>query len=320
MGRRAMSQTERTRLWRERARHGLVGRTRAGFELLPPITLPAGNTITIIVGDCRDVLPTLGRASIDSTVTSPPYFALRDYGGGPKAIGLQPTVAGYAAHLVDVFRLVRPVLRDTGTAWLNLGDCFCTAPPGNAPNTTALSSGLPNSIANQEMRRAAQVLVDKTKLAGLKPKDLIGIPWEVAFALRDDGWYLRSEVIYSKPNPTPESTRDRPTLSHEQVFLLTKSPRYYWDAAAIRERNRNRCSVWTIPKQIVRGHSAVFPEALVERCILAGCPPGDTVLDPFGGIGTVGLVAGRLGRNAVLIELNRSYAELARQRIEDQTR
>ena len=170
-------------------------------------------------------------------------------------LGLEPTPEEYVANMVAVFREVRRVLRSDGTCWVNLGDSYNTSPPGNKPNTTALSSGLPNSIANQEMRRSAQAGIDKTKATGLKPKDLVGIPWRVAFALQADGWYLRSDIIWSKPNPMPESVTDRPTKAHEYLFLLSKSPRYYYDADAVREPHADPNvvdGVYQNPKAVAR--------------------------------------------------------------------
>lgn len=332
----------------------------------------ADDQLTVYAGDALAVLGELPEESVQCVVTSPPYWGLRDYGVEAQ-IGLEPTPDAYVANMVAVFREVRRVLRSDGTVWLNLGDSYAAKRRG--------------------------------KGAGVKEKDLIGIPWRVAFALQADGWYLRSDIIWSKPNPMPESVTDRPTRSHEYVFLLAKSRRYYYDAPAIREAappgqrpqrgnrrdrferdgassdliipgqqhaqhrrrrrvptgwatgpgshaildhngrgrgkadteeayagasvrravglndrwdaaedagkvvpGRNRRSVWTIPTQPYPGaHFASFPEALVAPCVLAGCPEGGVVLDPFAGTGTVGLVAQRLSRRTVLIELNPRY-------------
>ena len=341
-------------------------------------------TVTILQGDCRAVLRTIPDASVHCCVTSPPYFGLRDYGVSGQ-IGLEPTPEEFVAELVDVFREVRRILRDDGTLWLNLGDSY--AGSGRGGNPTAETSTLQGSLASQEASkikrgrdeigataRQAAVTQRGSRLpagfhedarlsgaigrawvpppSGLKQKDLIGTPWMVAFALRSDGWYLRQDIIWSKPNPMPESITDRCTKSHEYVFLLSKSGRYFYDAAAIREadlgtdhprnelhkpepsggvlpphqgirratgRNgegRNKRSVWHVATNpFPESHFATFPPALIEPCILAGCPAGGTVLDPFGGAGTTGLVADRLGRSAILIELNPEYAAMAERRI-----
>ena len=266
----------------------------------------------ILVGDVRTRLSEIPDQSVQSCVTSPPYWGLRDYGEASQ-IGLEQSPNEYVEQLVQVFREVWRVLADDGTLWLNIGDSYG------------------------------------------KEKQLIGIPWRLAFALQADGWYLRSDIIWAKPNPMPESVTDRPTKSHEYVFLLSKSPRYYYDHEAVKEpaitkgrsfggapsgtyskgsgRNdggthygagyktgetRNKRDVWTIATKPFKGaHFAVMPEALVEPCILAGSAEGDTVLDPFTGSGTVAVVANRHGRNFVGTELNPEYAEIAKARIKD---
>ena len=302
------------------------------------------STVTIHVGDCLDTLRGMPDGSVQCCVTSPPYWGLRDYGHDGQ-IGLESTPEAYVARMVEVFREVGRVLRDDATLWLNLGDSY-----GDS-------------------------------------KQLVGIPWRVAFALQADGWYLRQDIIWHKPNPMPESVRDRCTKSHEYVFLLSKSERYYYDAEAVSEPvsvsttarlsqpslllqagsdrvpgktngpmkavgprfggnkdgdsddskhatksgnvyqipdangRRNRRSVWTITTKPFSGaHFAVMPPDLADLCIRAGCPEGGVVLDPFGGAGTVGLMADRRGRDAVLCELNPEYAELARRRIADDNR
>jgi DNA modification methylase len=267
---------------------------------------------------------------------------------------LEATPDAFVAEMVAVFREVKRVLRDDGTLWLNLGDSYA-AQGGAQVKGTKQVAGSQDGAWNGVARRAPD---------GLKPKDLIGIPWRVAFALQADGWYLRSDIIWHKPNPMPESVTDRPTKSHEYIFLLTKSATYHYDADAIREpwssdrddmrskgvrtgtaylgsgisnsekngakgdgarvegdspEGRNKRTVWTVATQPFKGaHFATFPPALIEPCILAGCPKGGTVLDPFGGAGTTGLVADRLGRNAVLCELNPEYATMAESRIRDE--
>ena len=273
----------------------------------------------------------------------------------PAEIGLEPTPDEYVAEMVAVFREVRRVLRDDGTLWLNIGDSYSTHAAGKVADPMAKSTlaGVRNAtVAN----RAASQRSDAEKRGGIPEKNLLGIPWLLAFALRADGWFLRSDIIWHKPNPMPESVRDRPTSAHEHVFLLTKAQRYFYDAGAIAEdfaderqgmpgspspksanipgqsahtigfkawdstgkNGRNARNVWTIATQPYSGaHFATMPPGLAERCIKAGTKPGDTVLDPFGGAGTTGLVADRLNRNAVLVELNPEYRALAQERITD---
>lgn len=298
--------------------------------------------IRIIIGDCRETLRGLSSGSVQTCVTSPPYFGLRDYGHTDQ-IGLEETPDAYCARLVDVFREVRRALRDDGTCWLNLGDSYNSGSSGGLGGST-LGGGQQNQAASN--RSNSRKLICKTD--GVKPKDLLGIPWRVAFALQADGWYLRQDIIWHKPNPMPESVTDRCTKAHEYIFLLSKSDRYFFDAEAIKELavkgaagstfyrgktashqmsraseseriedgTRNRRSVWTVTTKPFKGaHFATFPPDLIEPCILAGSPPGGVVLDPFGGAGTTGLVAGRLQRTAILCELNPDYAEMARDRI-----
>ena len=301
----------------------------------------------IITGDCRETLKTLPAESVQTCVTSPPYFGLRDYGHAAQ-IGLEETPDEYVAQLVAVFREVRRVLRDDGTLWLNLGDSYASTSSYNAP---AASGGAFGRVESPRQPNAGIP-------AGLKPKDLIGIPWRVAFALQADGWWLRQDIIWHKPNPMPESVRDRCTKAHEYVFLLSKSASYFYDAKAIqepavyvaREANvvvgdgrkalrsdvesrhrssvaggqsmktdadgtRNRRSVWTIPTRPYAGaHFATMPPELAALCIQAGSRIGDTVLDPFLGSGTTGEVAESLGRRWVGCELNPEYVEQAKVR------
>lgn len=302
------------------------------------------STFEIKLGDCLESLRAMPDKSVHCCVTSPPYFGLRDYGVDGQ-IGLEPTPEEFVQALVEVFREVRRVLRDDGTLWLNIGDSY-NAHPGQRKTTDKAG-------AKQQSVRGAQAAPSRS-VEGCKPKDLIGIPWMLAFALRADGWYLRQDIIWSKPNPMPESVRDRCTKAHEYVFLLSKSPRYYFDSEAIKEpatsgdtrkphgrgqasiagraasgirdgnqKNegtlelRNRRSVWTVTTKPFKGaHFATFPPDLIEPCILAGCPLGGIVLDPFGGSGTTAGVALAHGRNAVLCELNPEYAELVPARIE----
>lgn len=307
--------------------------------------------VKIHVGDCLATLRALPASIAQTCVTSPPYYGLRDYGVDGQ-IGLEETPDAYVARLVEVFREVRRVLRDDGTLWLNLGDSYNTQPAGNKT-----PSGFSQTRPSRRSGNGDQetVKTGRKLWGGCKPKDLLGIPWMVAFALRADGWFLRSAIVWHKPNPMPESVRDRPTSSYEMVFLFAKSGRYFYDAEAIKEEaapesaaryaygfggtknealkasdkptavvgkrdfdgGRNARNVWTINTQPYSGaHFATMPPALAERCIKAGSRPGDTVLDPFGGAGTTGLVADRLNRAAILCELNPEYARLARERID----
>lgn len=358
----------------------------------------------IYQGDCRTVLKTLADTSVQCVVTSPPYFGLRDYGVA-RQIGLELTPDAFVAELVEVFREVRRVLADDGTVWLNLGDSY-NAHPNHRSNDDVAGWKQATNIGSRS--------TPSRSVDGLKAKDLIGIPWRVAFALQADGWYLRSDIIWSKPNPMPESVQDRPTKAHEYIFLLTKSARYYYNAAAIREPyaestltqfeqpyegeatkdyaavgvqnpsaikkritdkqrghgrrhagfndrwdasvgeytgkhgeadaqsagrrmlknvkeardagaphdnpfgGANKRSVWTVATQPFPGaHFATFPEALIEPCILAGSRQGDTVLDPFAGAGTVGVVCAKAQRQFIGIELNPAYVAMANARIAD---
>jgi DNA modification methylase len=355
------------------------------------------DVVTILTGDCREVLKTLPDASVHCCVTSPPYWGLRDYGtatweggeascshtnhhgeqgkSGERAdrtftgsqnyyrdicakcgarridaqIGLERTPEEYVASLVAVFREVRRVLRDDGTLWLNMGDSY----------TGYWGKKYAHKPFGEDRTPDASTTPNKDTpdwwAMGLKPKELVGIPWRVAFALQADGWWLRSDIIWSKPNPMPESVTDRPTKSHEYLFLLAKSDRYHYDAAAIAEpaqvekegkiigrgkqgyakasgangrqpqqdnsggygdgKVRNKRDVWTVPTSPYKGaHFATFPPALILPCILAGCPVGGTVLDPFGGSGTTGAVASGNSRKAVVVELNPDYVKLAQDR------
>lgn len=237
-------------------------------------------------------------------VTSPPYWGLRDY-DHPGQVGLEPTVDEYVGSLVRVFEQVRRVLHPSGCVWLVLGDGF--------------TSGGRLERAPDRKNRARRMGVRPATPAGLKPKDLVGVPWRVAFALQAAGWWLRGDVVWEKPNTQPESVTDRPTRSHETVFLLTKSERYFYDAGAVTGPNGRRLrSVWSVPTGATGdtvGHPAVFPAGLVDPCVRLSSRPGDLVLDPFMGSGTTGLVAGRLGRRFLGVELHAEYVELARRRL-----
>ena len=355
--------------------------------------------IEILQGDCIESLKKIEDGSINTCITSPPYWGLRDYNGESKQLGMEDTPEEFTENLVKVFREIKRVLRDDGTAWLNLGDSY--------------SSGGRTTTTNQSLRGDKDYGVTRPKPSkGIKPKDLIGIPWRVAFALQADGWYLRQDIIWHKPNPMPESVRDRCTKAHEYIFLLSKNVKYYYDHEAIKEdakypqgpnspqsikkgqgefgmdtrgglskigalAKKNKRSVWTITTKPFKGaHFATFPKDLIEPCVLAGCPEkscincgepylrkvvksgeiqrrwsknnadgspyekqgsmqniyedtglqkqcdcqtnktkGGTVLDPFGGSGTTGIVAASHNRNAILLELNQEYIDLAKARI-----
>jgi len=316
------------------------------------------NVASVMVGDCLASLRTLPDRSINCRVTSPPYYGLRDYGVDGQ-IGLEETPDAFVARLVEVFREVRRAMTDDGTLWVNIWDSYVRNPSkggsgpngkhdyvpsyGNARKHLSESRGSSDGKVGRGDRAPVRVGGE-----GLKEKDLIGVPWMLAFALRADGWYLRQEIIWHKPNPMPESVTDRCTKAHEQIFLLTKSARYWFGHEAIKEpsagrtdfgrmnRNgrideggewktpepgekttRNKRSVWTVaPKPYSGAHFAVYPPELIEPCILAGCPPGGVVLDPFGGSGTTAGVALANGRSAVLCELNPEYAALVPDRVQ----
>lgn len=256
----------------------------------------------LIQADAKVALPKLPDKSVQSCVTSPPYWSLRDY-QIPGQIGLEPTVDQFLHRLVEVFCEVKRVLRDDGVLWLNIGDSY--------------TSGDRSYRAPDKKNPIRAMSYRPNTPQGLKPKDLIGIPWRLALELQRDGWYLRSDIVWHKPNCMPESVKDRPTRAHEYLFLLSKSERYYYDHSAIRETNgRNRRSVWSVPTQAFRdAHFATFPPALIEPCILASTRPGDFVLDPFFGSGTVGLVSDALGRRYVGVELNPAYVNMAMSRL-----
>lgn len=303
----------------------------------------------ILCGDAVEMLQTLPTASCRCCVTSPPYYGLRDYGCAGQ-IGLEQTPEAYIAKLVEVFRAVRRVLTDDGTLWINIADSYAHDKKWGGASGGKHAKALHGNTG-----------IGRTKThTGLKDKDLIGIPWLLAFALRADGWYLRQEIIWHKPNCMPESVRDRCTKSHESIFLLSKSPRYYFDADAIKEpvqsnkgnsrgfrvenaytggrafENqapagraahgntpnttglRNKRDVWTVATAAFKGpHFATFPPDLIRPCVLAGSAPGDTVLDPFFGAGTTGLVAWQEGRAYIGVELHPDNCKLARRRIEE---
>jgi len=303
---------------------------------------------------------TLPDACVNTCITSPPYWGLRDYGHDGQ-IGLESTPAAYVARMVEVFREVRRVLRDDGTCWVNLGDSYFGTGKGPTHPTGFHAGG------NGTGYPTRGVYSHET----LKGKDLCGIPWRVAFALQDDGWYLRQDIIWHKPNPMPESVTDRCTKSHEYIFLLAKQERYHFDSEAMKEPavtgyngskfddprdlairpttgrqprfggnkygdsddpkhatksgneysptgTRNKRSVWTVSTKPYKGaHFATFPPDLIKPCVLAGCPVGGTVLDPFSGSGTTGAVALKQGRSYIGCELNPEYVKMARARLAD---
>lgn len=305
----------------------------------------------ILVGDVRSRLAEISDKSVQCVVTSPPYWGLRDYGNDGQ-IGLEQTPQEYVTEMVSVFREVWRVLKDDGVLWLNLGDSYFSKIKGTGGMNPVTSPK--NAIKGKVNFQAFDpVYLDAGDLL-IKPKDLVGIPWRVAFALQDDGWYLRQDIIWAKPNPMPESVTDRCTKSHEYIFMLTKNSKYYFDNQAIKEPTanlgktkikfggnkygdsddpkhatklgneytdtglRNKRDVWTIPTKPFKGaHFAVMPEAIIEPCVLASSRPGDTVLDPFTGSGTVGVVSLRHNRNFIGTELNPEYAQIALNRIKD---
>lgn len=332
----------------------------------------------LIQADARKI--PLADRSVNCCVTSPPYWGLRDY-GMPGQIGLERTPEEYIAAMLDAFNEVKRVLRDDGTLWLNMGDSYAGSAQGwghdkqyagPKQSTNRGSLNQPGRIDETVGFQRPPNYISSRQPNGIKPKDLVGIPWMLAFALRADGWYLRSDIIWSKPNPMPESVMDRPTKAHEYIFLLSKSEKYYYDGEAIKEFAisgdprkpyapgqvddrgnghdrgggkvresvkrggfngktnampgreafraiedwRNKRSVWEVTTQCFpEAHFATFPEELIKPCILAGCPQGGTVLDPFMGSGTTALVARNLQCNAVGLELNAAYIEIAKRRL-----
>ena len=301
---------------------------------------------TILFGDCRETLKEFdGKAR--TCVTSPPYYGLRDYGGEESQIGQEQTPEKYIQNLVEVFRSVRDVLTDDGTLWVNIGDSYYNYRPGKG-----------QALPKQTVSKTKQDLPDKcakrgNKLEGLKEKDLIGIPWMLAFALRADGWYLRQDIIWAKPNPMPESVKDRCTKSHEYIFLLSKNRKYYYNNEAIKEpvkqdwgtRDRtkgkyhnpgtglvphsglsksydrkNKRDVWTVTNKPYKGaHFAVYPPDLIEPCIKAGSEEGDIVLDPFMGSGTTAVVSKSLNRHYIGCELHEDYGRLIQKRLSEKS-
>lgn len=298
--------------------------------------------MTILHGDSLEMLKTIPGSTADCCITSPPYYGLRDYGVDGQ-IGLEETPEEYVQKLVAVFREVKRVLRDDGILWVNIGDSY-NGSGGNHKSTHKNDSGFQGAMGEKCGGRG-------NHLNSCKPKDLIGIPWMLAFALRADGWYLRQDIIWAKNNPMPESVKDRCTKSHEYIFLLSKSRKYYYNYKAIQEptttydsniRNRdigkmnntpgrshmnglkhnmykvrNKRDVWSVPVRPFKdAHFATFPEELIKPCVLAGSRENGIVLDPFFGSGTTGVVATRFNRDFIGIELNSDYIDIAKRRLE----
>ena len=301
-------------------------------------------TIKILQGNCIEKIKELEDNSIDCVITSPPYWGLRNYNVDGQ-LGLESTYQEHIKNIIKLFRIIKPKLKDSATIWLNYGDSYATTVNGRSAAKT-------KEIGNDD-----RGFVDKpfsTIQGSIKPKDLVMIPNRIAIALQDDGWWIRSEIIWHKPNPMPESIKDRPTSCHEKIWLITKNKKYYYDADAIKEPCKvqvskktkirfggnkygdskdkhhqtksgnnyvdtglkNKRNVWTVStKPFKDAHFATFPKDLIEPCIKAGCPKGGIVLDPFGGSGTTGIVAALNNRNAILIELNKEYVNIAKKRI-----
>ena len=268
----------------------------------------------ILFGDCRDTLP----AFIDKArccVTSPPYYGLRNYGDESNQIGQENTPEEYIQEMVNVFEDVKNILHDDGVLFLNIGDSYYNYRPGKAYVKQTLSK------TNQDLPTVSPKR--SNKLTNYKEKDLIGIPWMLAFALRSDGWYLRQDIIWHKPNPMPESVKSRCTKSHEYIFLFSKTKKYYFDHKGImedatkQEGLRAKRSVWTQSADSAPSseHFATYPRKLIEPCVIAGSPKGGLVLDPFAGLGTTGIVAENLGRDSIMIELSKEYIKEMRKRI-----
>ena len=307
----------------------------------------------LMCGNCVTLMQSLHENTVNCCITSPPYFGLRDYGHDAQ-IGLEATPEAYVAKLVEVFRAVRRVMRADGTLWLNLGDSYAAQRGGTPMPAETLAGGISGQgdIDAKRGRESAYLPHRNAASLGLKHKDLIGIPWRVAFALQADGWYLRQDIIWHKPNPMPESVRDRCTKAHEYLFLFSKSANYFFDHNAIKEPAKsqsagirfggkkygdsldpkhatksgnvsgeytvaNKRSVWSVPTRGFRGaHFAVYPEALITPCVLAGSPHGGLVLDPFVGSGTTGVVSLKHGRSFIGCEINPEYRDLAESRIQ----
>ena len=268
---------------------------------------PEYGSVQILPGDSRDILPQLEARSVQCCVTSPPYWGLRDYDHSAQ-IGAESSPEKYVENLVGIFREVRRVLADDGTFWLNVGDGY------------ARNGGTGNCGPNAQVGNTKKLIQRRNCMVpdcwGLKDRDLMGLPWRVAFALQVDGWLLRSKITWVKKTPMPESVKNRPSNATEEVFLFSKIPNYYYDNQAVREETgANLKNYWLLgPDSSSTPHPAAFPKELARRCILLGSRPGDLVLDPFSGSGTTGMVAAELNRNAVLIELNEEYVSHSKTR------
>jgi|SRR5579875_2179806 site-specific DNA-methyltransferase (cytosine-N4-specific) len=263
----------------------------------------------ILTGDCRRLLPSLADGSVQCCVTSPPYWGLRDYAHSSQ-VGAEPSPDQYVSALVEIFKEVRRVLTPTGTLWLNVGD-------GYARNGGTGRCG-PNAIVANTKKLIQKRNCKVPSCWGLKDRDLMGLPWRIAFALQEDGWILRSRITWVKKTAMPESVKNRPTNVTEDIFLLAKAPNYFYNPHAVREpsgANLRNCWVLGPDTNGSKGHPAAFPRELARRCILLGTRPGDVVLDPFGGSGTTGVAAQELGRNAIVIELNPEYAKICKRRL-----
>jgi site-specific DNA-methyltransferase (cytosine-N4-specific) len=260
--------------------------------------------LEVLIGDSLELLPKLPSASIQCCVTSPPYWGLRDYDHSAQ-IGSEPSPVDYVRNLVNAFREVRRILSDNGTLWLNIGD-------GYARNGGVGKHG-PNAIVGNTKKLIQKRNCKVPDCWGLKDRDLLGMPWRVAFALQEDGWILRSKIAWVKKNPMPESVKNRPTSATEEIFLFAKSPNYYYNSEAVRELSgANLRNYWILSQESGKyGHPAAFPRELARRCILLGSAEGDVILDPFGGSGTTGIVANEIHRKAIIIELNATYAKMA---------
>lgn len=307
---------------------------------------------TIINSDCISAIKTIPDCYVNCVVTSPPYYGLRDYGHVDQ-IGIEDQPEEYIEKLVCVFKEIRRILKDDGTLWINIGDSYASSSGGKVEQTLRGDKDYVNRGQKGVQGIGASVKPPK----GLKAKDLIGIPWMLAFALRKDGWYLRQDIIWNKPNPMPESVKDRCTKNHEYIFLLSKQQNYYYDYEAIKEEladpyrtnfqcgartfginddrndndlsersklveynNKNKRSVWTVnTKPYMEAHFATYPEELIMPCILAGCPVGGIVFDPFMGSGTTAVVAAKNKRNYIGSELSEKYIQIAEKRIREET-
>ena len=272
--------------------------------------------MNVLCGNAEDVLKTLPEHSADCCVTSPPYYNLRDYGIDGQ-IGLEKTPEEYTERMLAVFRELKRVLKPNGTLWLNIADSYAGSGKGKGAEPSGKQKTNIGSLNNQNLQT-------NFRNGCIKPKDMIGIPWMLAFALRNDGWYLRSDIIWHKPNAMPNPVQDRPVNCYEHIFLFSKSQRYYFDYEAVKEpvsdcSGTRRCrDVWSISKSNSRNrHYAAFPVRLAEKCILAGCPEKGTVLDMFCGSGTTGVAALKNRRNCILIDINPEYCDLTRKRLKE---